>query len=300
MNFSTKSITSILVDSIVTLRRNDGLILASSTAFFATFSLSPIIVILVNVLSLYFKSESIRHELFFKLESTFGQQTASEIEKIVNNFMAFEGNWWVTIVSFVFLLFVATTLMGIIRKSIHQLWHIKRKSSVRLRYNVNERLTAMGILGIIGLLFIVSLMLDTSLAIFRDYLQELIPGVNAILIRGINLIISIAVVTAFFTMLFKMLPEASLHWKVAFVGGIVTALLFGLGKFVLGRLLIESNLRTIFGASASIALVLLFIFYSALIMYFGAAFTYAYAKVVGDPIKPGKYADEYEERVIKQ
>jgi membrane protein len=252
------------------------------------------------VLSLYFKSESIRHELFSKLKTTLGQQTASEIEKIVNNFMGFEGKWWLTIISFIFLLFVATTLLGIVKKSIHQLWHIKRKSSVRLKYNVKERLIGIGILGFIGLLFIISLMLDTSLAIFRDYLQELIPGINAILIRLINLIISIAVVTAFFTILFKILPEANLHWRVAFIGGIVTALLFGIGKVILGRLLIESNLRTIFGASASIALLLLFIFYSALIMYFGAAFTYSYAKAIQEPIKPGKYADEYEERVLKQ
>jgi membrane protein len=300
MKFVIKNIPVIFRNSFVILRKNDGLILASSTAFFATFSLSPIIVILVNVLGLYFKSESIRHELFFTLETTFGHQTASEIEKIVNNFMAFEGNWWVTIVSFIFLLFVATTLLGIIRKSLHQLWHIKRKSSVRLKYNVKGRLISVGILGFIGLLFITSLMLDTSLAIFRDYLQNLIPGINAILIRVINFIISIGVVTAFFTILFKLLPEARLHWRVAFVGGVVTALLFGLGKFVLGRLLIESNLRTIFGASASIALLLLFIFYSALIMYFGAAFTYSYAKSIEEPIKPGKYADEYEERVVRR
>lgn len=300
MKFLTKDIPGLLRNSFVMLRRNDALILASSTAFFATFSLSPIIVILVNVLGLYFKSESIRHQLFAKLQVTFGHQTASEIERIVNNFMAFEGNWWITILSFLFLLFVATTLLGIIRKSIHKLWHIRRKSSVRLKYNIKERLLGLGILGFIGLLFIVSLMLDTSLAIFRDYLRELIPVVNSFLIRVINQIVTIGVVTVFFTFLFKILPEARLSWKVAFTGGIVTALLFSLGKYILGYLLVEGDLKTIFGASASIALLLLFIFYAALIMYFGAAFTYFFAKAIHDPIRPGKYADEYEERVLKE
>jgi membrane protein len=299
MKFLVRDISTIVGESFVMLRRNDALILASSTAFFTTFSLSPIIVILVNVLGLYFKSESIRHKLIGKLQTIFGQQTASEIEKIVNNFMAFEGTWWITITSFLFLLFVSTTLLGIIRKSIHQLWNIRRKSSVRLKYTIKERLIGLGILGFIGLLFIVSLMLDTSLAIFRDYLQTLIPGINPYLIRIINLIISIGVVTAFFTVIFKILPEVSMRWNVAFTGGIVTALLFSLGKFILGRLLVESDLKTIFGASASFALLLLFIFYSSLIMYLGAAFTYSFAKAIDEPIKPGKYADEYEKRIVK-
>jgi membrane protein len=167
-----------------------------------------------------------------------------------------------------------------------------------LKYNIKERLIGVCILGIIGLLFLVSLMLDASLAIFKDYLRDLLPGINTYLIRVINLVVSISVVMAFFTMLFKILPEASIQWKVAFVGGIVTALLFSLGKFVLGRLLVEGNLNTIFGASASIVLLLLFIFYASLIMYFGAAFTYTFARVAALPIKPGKYADEYEERVV--
>jgi membrane protein len=299
MKISLKQIAAVLRDAFILLRRNDALILASSTAFFATFSLSPIIVILVNVLGVYFRSEEIRQQLFDKLQTTLGRQTTAEIEKIVNNFMAFEGNWWVTIVSFIFLLFVATTLLGIVRKSIHQLWHIRRKAAVKLKYNVKERLIGLGLLAFTGLLFIVSLMLDTSLAIFRDYLQEFIPGINPLFIRVANMLVSIAIVTAWFTMLFKILPEARLHWKVAFTGGVVTGLLFSLGKFILARLLIGSNLNTIFGASASIALLLLFIFYSAMIMYYGAAFTYSFGKAIDDPVRPGRYADEYDEILVK-
>jgi membrane protein len=299
MLMSLKSIPSTVRDAFILLRKNDPLILASATAFFATFSLSPIIVILVSALSLYFKSENIRRQLFSKLETTLGHQTSSEIEKIVHNFMALEGNGWITIGGMVFLLFVATTLLGIIRKAIHQVWHFKRKSTVKIRYNVKERLIGLAMLFIIGLLFLVSLLLDTSLAVAREYLQELIPGVNAGFIRFINIIFSILVVTTWFTMLFKVLPEARVHWKVAFAGGLVTGLLFSAGKFVLGRLLVESSLETIFGASASIALLLLFIFYSSLIMYYGAAFTYVFGEVVNKPIRAGKYADEYEERTIE-
>jgi membrane protein len=299
MKFSITKSPAVLRDAFDLLRRNDPLILSSSTAFFATFSLSPIIVILVNVFGIYFQSERIRQQLFAKLEVTLGQQTTLEIEKIVNNFMAFGGDWWVTASSFIFLLFVATTLLGVVRKALHQLWHIRRKASVKLKYNIKERLIGLGLLVFIGLLFLVSLMLDTSLAIFREYIQELLPGINRALIRATNIIVSIAVVTTWFAVLFKVLPEARMHWRIALVGGFVTGLLFSIGKLILGRLLIGGNLTTIFGASASIVLLLLFIFYSALIMYYGAAFTYSFAKAIEDPIMPGKYADEYEEIVVK-
>jgi membrane protein len=291
--FSTLFIS--LRKAYILLRRNDPLILASATAFFATFSLSPIIVILVNVFSLYYKSETIRKQLFIKLQTTLGPHATQEIERIVNNFMSLEGSTWITIGGFVFLLFVATTLLGIIRKAIHQLWYIRRKSSVRLRYGIKERLIGIGMLFLLGFLFLAALLLDASVAVMREYF----PNVNTAWIRGINIIFSILVVTTWFTGIFKILPEARVKWKVAFAGGLLTSILFSIGKLILGKLLVESNLETIFGASASIALLLLFIFYSALMMYFGAAFTHAYAEAINHPIQAGRYADEYEKRVIQ-
>jgi membrane protein len=217
---------------------------------------------------------------------------------IVNNFMALKSQWWITVAVGIFLIFVATTLLGIIKRAIHQLWHIRGKSS--LRYNVKERLIGIGLLIFIGLLVMFAQLLDASLAVFRDYLQELIPGINAVFIRIINIVFSILVVTVWFTVLFKILPEARVPSKVALAGGLLTGLLFSLGKFILGLLLIESNLKTIFGASASIALLLLFIFYASMIMYYGAAFTYAFGKAIKNPIRPNKYADEYEEHLIQK
>lgn len=295
-----KRISGILRNAYILLKQNDPLILASATAFFATFSLPPIIIIIVNVLSLYFQSDIIRHQLFNKLRGTFGIQTSREIEKIVDNFMSLESNVWITLLGTIFFLFVATTLLTIVRKAIHQLWNLRRKLTGRLKYDLKERMLGLIMLVFIGMLFLVSLLLDTSLTVFHGYLQQLIPTVNTTFIRLINIIFSILVVTTWFTILFKFLPEARVQWKVALAGGLVTGLLFSVGKFLLGLLLVESNLKTIFGASASIALLLLFIFYSSMIMYYGAAFTHVFGSAFNKPIHPGKYSDEYEERVITE
>lgn len=287
-------------DAYNSLKQNDPLILAAATAFFTTFSICPIIVIIVSVLNLYFQSATIRQQLFDKLQSTFGDQTADEIETIVNNFMSLKGNGWLTLLGFIFLLFVATTLLSIVRKAIHQLWHLKRKSTGRLKYSLKERAIGLTMLVLIGLLFLVSLVLDASLAVFNEYLQRILPSFDTTVIWIANVVFSLLVVTTWFTILFKILPEARVHWKVALAGGFITALLFSVGKYVLGILLVESSLQTIFGASASMALLLLFIFYTSMIMYYGVTFTHAFGEAFNRPIQAGKYSDEFEEHVIEE
>ena len=288
----------ISTNAFALLKENDPLILASSTAFFATFSISPIIVLLVGALSAIFKSSNIREQLFHSVQTTLGKKPTEEIESFVNNFISLEsGNALVTIGVSIFLLFVATTLLGIVRKAIHQVWNIRRKSTIRFRYNIHERLIGLLMLFVMGTLFLISILLDASVIAVQNVAQDIIPAIDAVLVRALNIVFSVVIVTTWFALLFKILPEAHVHWKVAFAGGLVTSILFNIGKFVLGIILKESRLESIFNTSASITLILLFIFYSSLIMYYGAAFTHAYAAATGKPIRAGKYGDEYEERL---
>lgn len=300
MSKKDRSITFLLKKAYRLLGKNDPLILSAATAFFTTFAISPIIIILVNVLTLYFKKDHIRVQLFEKIASTFGQETAKDIQAIVDNFRQLESNLWVTILSSIFFLFIATTLLGVIRHAIHKIWNIRKKEDRKFGYTIKERFVETTVILLTGILFVIALTMDTGVAVFRDYLHDMIPSVDVTLIRIINIIFSIAVVTAWFTLVFKILPEARVPWKVAFMGGLLTGTLFSIGKFVLGKLLIHGRIATIFGASTSIALLLLFIFYSSLILYFGTAFTHEYAKAHGKPIHPGKFADEYGVETVKK
>ena len=295
-----KRIPGMLRDAFVLLRQNNPLILASSTAFFATFSLSPIIIILVNVFGIYFKSETISDELFHEIQSVFGAQTTKQIESIVDNFRSLNTGWWITVAGSVFLIFVATTLLSVAKQAIHQIWHIKEKQEHRFRFTLTERLIGVAMILSIGVLFVVSLLMDTTVTFLHDYLHQIIPAIDSSVIKLIQTAFSIIVVTAWFAVLFKMLPDASVHWKVAIPGGLLTGALFTLGKYILGRFLVYSNVATIFGTSAAIALLLLFIFYSSMIVYYGAAFTYVYGKAVNKPLRAGKRGEEYEMNIIPQ
>lgn len=280
------------------LQRNDPLILCASTAFFATFSLSPIIILLVNLFSLYFNAEEIDYQVFKVFGATLGEETASDIEKIVGNFMELESGWLITLGSSIFFLFVATTLLTVVKKSIHKLWHIRSQPQRHLRYFGWERGTAILLIIYSGILILLSIFVDTGLAISHDYLQVIWPAVAIVAIRILNIVFSLVVTSAWFTLIFKILPEARLTWEVASVGGFFTAILYSGGEFILGKVLVHARLESIFGATTSLALILLFIFYCSFILYFGAAFTHEYAKKTNHPIVTNKYSRLYEEKVI--
>jgi membrane protein len=296
---SLKCIIKAFKKALGLLQRNDPLILCSSTAFFATFSLSPIIILLVNLYSIYFTSDKIGYQMFKALGSTFGSETARDLEKIVGNFMQLESGWLITLASSVFFLFVATTLLTVVKKHIHKLWHIRSKPQWHLRYFGWERGTAILLIFYSGILLLLSILVDTGLAVSRDYLETIWPGIAIGAVQVLNVLFSIAVITIWFALVFKLLPEAKVCWEVAFVGGFLTALLFSAGEFILGNVLVHARLASIFGATTSLALILLFIFYCSFILYFGAAFTLEYANHTDQKIATSKYSTHYEEKLME-
>lgn len=295
-----KNIAVGLTRAFSLLKRKDPLILSASTAFFATFSLSPIVLILVYIFGLYFRSERISQQVFRTIGSTLGVETAKTIETIVNNFRALETSWLVTIFGLIFFLFVSTTLLGVVKHAIQRIWFLRTKPQLKLKHFSRERGTQIGLLLFSGFLLLISLLIDTALSMSMDFFQANLPPFAMSIIRILNGIFSVVMVTVWFTVLFKYLPEATLSWDTAFNGGLLTGILFSFGKLLLGKVLIHSRFETIFGASASFALLLLFIFYSSFILYFGAAFTREFAALNNKNICAGKYSDEFEERIIGQ
>lgn len=296
---SIKKFGNVLLKSFRLLKSNQPLLLAASTSFFTLFSLAPIIIIVINILSLYFQQEDISSQVYQRIETELGYGTAEQIQSIVDNFRDQASSIWITIGGSIFLIFVSTTLFHVISQAINHLWNIKVKKSAKFVYKLKQRSQALLLIFIGGLLFVASLFADTIMALMKDYLDQLIPSMNVLLIQILNILFSLVVVTLWFAILFKYLPHVILKTKDAFAGGFFTAVLFNIGKFLLGKFLITDNFNDIFGTSAAIMLLLLFIFYSSLIMYLGAAFTKVWADAYGTAIKPKKNADLYQIEVVK-
>jgi len=237
--------------------------------------------------------------MFQVVGSTFGRETAKDVEKIVDNFMELDSGWLVTVGSSIFFIFVATTLLSVVKKAIHKLWHIRSKPEWHLRYFGWERGTAVLLIFFTGVLILLSILVDIGLGVSLNYLATIWPGPAIVAVRILNVVFSIAVVTIWFAMIFKILPEAKVTWEVAFTGGFLTGILFFGGQFILGKVLLHARLASIFGATASLALLLLFIFYCSFILYFGAAFTHEYASKTDQRILTNKHSQHYEEKFIE-
>lgn len=281
-------------DAFTELGKNDPLRMAGATAFFTTFALPPILIILIQVLGLIFDPQAISQLLFEHLANIIGGASVEQLISTLTAFRKLAQNWVVTIGGAVFLLFVATTLFKVIKSSLNQVWKIKVVTKQGLWTNVRTRLTSVMVILIAGVLFVAGLVAEGAQAFLGKYIAEFSPGLLIYFNSTLNHLLSIIIVTLWFAILFRFLPDGRPKWKVALTGALLTSLLFTTGKVVLRWLLLTyTNINTVYGASGSIVLLLLFVFYSSLILYYGAAFTKVWGFHHGEPIQPLSYAIHY-------
>jgi membrane protein len=280
--------------AFVVLQRNDPLRLAGATAFFASFALPPILLILIQVMGILVDRRNLGKQFVQRLGELVGKDSAQQVLVTLRGFRGLAQNGPVAIILFIFLLFVATTLLKVIRGSLNQLWMIRISGKENFLESMLGRLRSLIVIGAAGLLFMVGILAESVQSFLGNYLQELTPQVAFVFNGVFTQIVSLVIVTCWFAVLFRYLPDARPAWKIAFTGALVTGVLFGIGKLVLKRLLYGGNIGILYGASASAVLLMLFIFYSAIIFYFGAAFTKAWSDFKHRPMQPLRRATFYE------
>lgn len=273
-------------------KRNEPLRLAGATAFFTTFALPAILIILVQFIGLIFSKESLRSKLFSSLSKVLGHEGAMQIQQTFWGFQSLATNRFITVAGFLFLIFVATTLFKIIRDSLNQLWNVRVPDNKPV-LQLAGRFHSLIIILLAGLLFISAMVAEGAEAILHRYTGSWHSLTGNFFSGIINQFIAVIIVTSWFSVLFKMLPDAKASWRVVIPGGLFTGILFSIGKIIIRTALSAGNLNNIFGASSSIVLLLLFVFYCSFILYYGACFTKAYALFVNNPIKAAPYAIKY-------
>lgn len=265
--------------------------MAAATAFFSFFALPPIVIILSQLFSglLNMRDRQISWQLFHKLANLFGYQSARELHDISKNLSQRQSSSALTVLSIFLLLLASTTLFAVIKQSLNQLWMVKSAPSRHWSGTLLDRLVALGIIIFSGLLIIVSLAIQrTLLVLFPD------ASASEWLISVGSHLLSVLLMTVWFAVVFKFLPDIRIHWRVVWVGALVTALLIELGEKILGRLLINSSVGALYGTSGAIILILLFVFYSSLIFYYGASFTRQYSQWIHLDARPTTNAIAFE------
>lgn len=281
-------------------KKNDPLRLAGATAFFANFAIPPILIILIRLFGFFMDRKTLVNRLFERLGSVLDDSSTHQIRQTLRNIRGVDHEWYATILSFIFFIFVATTLFAVIKNSMDQIWSIGIKAKAGFYFKMQLRARSFVIILLAGLLFFVGLLTDSIQAVIGVYINNAAPTFAKLFLSILNQALFVVIVTVWFTVLFRFLTNGRPTWKSAIHGGILTGILFTIGKYILRIMLPLSGIGNIYGTSGSIVLIMLFVFYSSFIFYFGAC----YVKVLSDdkktPIRPIKGTFNYEiKEVIK-
>jgi len=277
---------TILRRAFALLKRNDPLRLAGATAFFTTFALPAILIILIQVFGLIFSPRMMSRHILEHLSDVLGPNTVNDLHATLRNVRHLATTWYIAAAGFLFLVFVSTTLFTVIKDSLNQLWDIRVSGKHDLAFLLKHRARSFAIILATGILFLIVFLAEGLQDMLSEYFNEVWGHDFVILQNIINQIVSLTVVCIWFTVIFRFLPDGHFSWRVVFTGGLFTGLLFTLGKLILSVLLSYSSMKTIYGASTYMVLLLLFVFYSAFIFYYGACFTRVWAEVVRKSGRP--------------
>ncbi|MBC7948132.1 MAG: YihY/virulence factor BrkB family protein [Chitinophagaceae bacterium] len=289
----------LLLQALREMKRNDPLRMAGATAFFTTFALPPILIILFQLFSLFLSQKMVGAELSQFLSDTLGRDAATQLRQITRGFRTIVQHWYTAALGFVFLLFVATTLFTVVRNTLNDIWNIKIKEKAGLLFGLGMRARSIVIIVAAGILFFAGIFIDSFEAIAGNNLDMIWPGGGKFFKGVLDEVISAVIVTTWFILLFRYLADGRPTWKASIAGGVLTGILFSIGQTVLSYLIIHSNIGSIYGKSASFVLILLFVFYSSFILYFGASFIQAYSDAKGTPVFPLRKAVRYRLQEVK-
>jgi membrane protein len=285
-----KEVFSLLKTTFFEWLDDQAPMLGAALAYYTVFSLAPLLIIAIGMAGLVFGAEAAQGQIFEQLRGLLGDAGGKAMEELVQSASAEPKTGVVaTVIGFVTLLFGASGVFGQLQASLNIIWGVQPKPGRGILGIIRDRILSFGFILVVGFLLLVSLLLTAAIAFVGKQFGAMVPGMEA-LIQILNSILSLAVITLLFGMMFKILPDANIAWRDVWIGAFITALLFTLGKFALGFYLGRSGVASSYGAAGSLIVLLLWVYYSSQIVFFGAEFTQVYANRFGSHVTPSSNA----------
>jgi membrane protein len=263
--------------------------LGAALAFYTVFSIVPLLVIIIAIIGLVFGQEAAQGAIMAQIATLLGDQSAAAIKEMIQRADEPSSGILSTVMAIGTLIVGATVFFGELQDALNTVWGIEPKEGRGIAGMIKDRLLSfVTILGT-GFLLLVSLILSTALSAFGKWFGGVLP-LPEIVLQTLEILLSLAVITGLFALIFKVLPDAHIAWRDVWVGAVMTAVLFTLGKFAIGLYLGKSEAASAYGAAGSFVIVLIWVYYSAQILLFGAEFTQVYANRRGERIVPSHEA----------
>ncbi|MBA2612077.1 MAG: YihY/virulence factor BrkB family protein [Bacteroidetes bacterium] len=291
---------SVLKDSFKEFNNDRVLKLSAALAYYTIFSLPSMLIVVIGLCSIFYGKDAVQGQVFSEISGFIGADAAAQVQDILKKTTLHHDNLVATIVGLVTLLLAATGMFGEIQDSINSIWGLQTKPKKGLIRMLFNRLVSFSMVVVLGFILLVSLLLNALLEGLFHRLEHYFSAdvINYLFI--FDYVIMILVTTLLFASILKVLPDAKVLWKDVWVGAFVTSLLFLLGKFLIGYYLKHNNSISAYGAAGSMILILLWVYYSAIILYFGAEFTQVYVQHKKRKIEPNKYAVWVEKNIVEK
>lgn len=290
----------ILKASVINFSSENPAQLAGTTAYFAMFSMAPILLIIISVFGYFAGDDIIREKLFNEIATLLGQNSTQLLRNAIENYNISNGSFIGSVIGIIFFIISATGLFSVMQNSINYIWRIKARSNIKMGILnlLKKRVLSFGVILCLGFVLLISLVIDASIAFLKDFLATQINPDFVLVAQVINIAVSLAIITIVFALIYHFLPDLNVHWSASWFGASFTSVLFVLGKMGIGVFVNNSNLGVIYGAAGSFAVILVWIFFVSIIFYFGVELTSQYSKFYKHENKPMKFAVPFHVKIV--
>ena len=297
---SVKNIWKLIVKSFKGFGDDKVTKLSASLAYSTVFSLGPLLIVIIFLCGIFFGQEAIQGSIYNQMQQFVGKDAAKQLQTIIQNAAVSGKGEVAAIIGVITLLVGATAVFAEIQDSINSIWGIKPKPKKGWLKIIINRVLSFSMIVSLGFLLLVSLAVSTIIEGLNKRLHEILPDVAVVVFYILNLVISFVVIALLFGVIFKVLPDAKIKWKDVLPGAIASSILFMIGKFAISFYISKSNIGSTYGTAGSLVILLLWVYYSSMILYFGAEFTKAYAVNYGGKIYPSEYAVALKQVEVEQ
>lgn len=285
-----KTFWRLLKKSGIAFFEDKGFKLSASLSYYTTLALGPLLILVMSIVGFFFGKDAVKGHIFYEINNLIGSDAALQIQDLLKN-LELSGQTTAAItISTITLLITATTVFSEIQDSINSIWKVKAKPKKGWIKWVKDRLLSSSLIIGIGFLMIISLIINGILVALNEYLKAHFPDMTILLFNAINLAITFGVLSLLFAVVFKVLPDAQISWQDVKIGSLFTTLLFMLGRYLILLYINNSNVGSAYGTAGSVILLLVWLYYTSAILFFGAEFTKFYSILSGKRIRPAEYA----------
>jgi membrane protein len=264
--------------------------LAASLSFSVIFAIGPLLIVVISLAGIFWGEQAVEGKIYLQIKDLVGNAAAIQIQDIIKYIQQSRHTIAGAITAGAVLLIAATGVFTEIQGSINYIWAIQAKPKKGWLYLLISRLISFSLIVAFGFISMVSLVVNSLMDLLSDYLARYFSHLTIYFFYAVNLLLILAVTVLLFMIIFRILPDAIIAWRDAFIGAVFTSLLFMLGKLLIGLYLGHSNIGLMYGTAASMMIILVWVYYSSIILFFGAEFTKSYAMRNGSGIRPNDNA----------